>query len=124
MQIIYTCPKCGADLEDIALTSNPPRYMKKCKNIKCDWMYVENPQEVIRLPYVVPDNQGGGVDNVPKCCRYCSNHPSNGGSGICNCVLPYMTQTGYLTSTVMTTSNIGVAENSSDVEFPKEDQMG
>ena len=34
-------------------------------------------------------------NNVPACCRNCSNHPSNGGSGICNCVLPYMTTTGY-----------------------------
>ena len=25
--------------------------------------------------------------NVPPSCRYCSNHPINGGSGICWCVL-------------------------------------
>ena len=24
---------------------------------------------------------------VPPACRGCSNHPSNGGSGICNCTL-------------------------------------
>ena len=24
---------------------------------------------------------------IPKSCRGCSNHPSNGGSGICNCTL-------------------------------------
>ena len=24
---------------------------------------------------------------IPEACRYCSNHPSNGGSGICNCTL-------------------------------------
>lgn len=33
-------------------------------------------------------------DNIPDCCKTCSNHPANGGSGICNCVLPYMTTTG------------------------------
>ena len=27
--------------------------------------------------------------NVPECCKGCSNHPSNGGSGICHCTLPY-----------------------------------
>lgn len=27
---------------------------------------------------------------IPRCCVNCSNHPINGGSGICNCVLPYM----------------------------------
>ena len=25
--------------------------------------------------------------NVPPSCRYCSNHPINGGSGVCWCVL-------------------------------------
>ena len=25
---------------------------------------------------------------IPVPCRTCTNHPSNGGSGICNCVLP------------------------------------
>ena len=27
------------------------------------------------------------VTNIPEGCRYCSNHPSNGGSGICNCII-------------------------------------
>lgn len=26
-----------------------------------------------------------------SCCDGCSNNPKNGGSGICNCALPYMT---------------------------------
>ena len=25
--------------------------------------------------------------NIPPSCRYCSNHPINGGSGVCWCVL-------------------------------------
>lgn len=28
--------------------------------------------------------------SCPSCCDGCSNHPKNGGSGICNCTLPYM----------------------------------
>ena len=24
---------------------------------------------------------------IPSACKNCSNHPSNGGSGICNCIL-------------------------------------
>ena len=24
---------------------------------------------------------------IPDACKTCSNHPSNGGSGICNCIL-------------------------------------
>ena len=37
-------------------------------------------------------------DDVPENCRYCSNHPSNGGSGICHCILgtsPVMCDTTY-----------------------------
>lgn len=30
------------------------------------------------------------LEHIPNCCKNCNNHPSNGGSGICNCVLPYM----------------------------------
>lgn len=26
-------------------------------------------------------------DYIPKACINCPNHPSNGGSGICNCIL-------------------------------------
>ena len=25
--------------------------------------------------------------NIPESCKYCSNHPNNGGSGICFCTL-------------------------------------
>lgn len=40
---------------------------------------------------------------IPYPCRACSNHPSNGGSGICNCVLPYMyDNTGTSISTSVT----------------------
>lgn len=28
--------------------------------------------------------------DYPSCCDSCSNNPKNGGSGICNCILPYM----------------------------------
>lgn len=27
------------------------------------------------------------IDSIPNACRTCSNHPSNGGSGICHCVM-------------------------------------
>ena len=27
-----------------------------------------------------------------KCCENCSNNPKNGGSGVCNCTLPYYEQ--------------------------------
>ena len=43
-----------------------------------------------------------------ECCKGCSNNPANGGSGICNCTLPYFerSRTGdcYSTNTTTTTS--------------------
>ena len=30
---------------------------------------------------------GEDISNIPKACQYCSNHPLNGGSGICHCTL-------------------------------------
>lgn len=33
------------------------------------------------------------LTDIPACCVNCSNHPSNGGSGICNCAAPYLNQT-------------------------------
>lgn len=30
------------------------------------------------------------VPTLPTPCRYCSNHPSNGGSGVCHCTLGAM----------------------------------
>ena len=32
------------------------------------------------------------TDGVPDACKNCSNHPSNGGSGNCNCMLGSMGQ--------------------------------
>lgn len=73
--IIYTCPECGGDLEPFALTSNPPIYKKRCH--KCGWEE-SSMDEAIRIPY---------QSHIPLACRNCGNHPSNGGSGICNCTL-------------------------------------
>ena len=32
------------------------------------------------------------LTNIPACCVNCPNHPSNGGSGICNCAAPFLNQ--------------------------------
>ena len=43
-------------------------------------------------------------DNIPEACKNCSNHPSNGGSGICHCILgqrPVM----YTTTATSATTN-------------------
>ena len=34
---------------------------------------------------------------IPDPCKGCSNHPSNGGSGICHCTIPYLSGTSGVT---------------------------
>lgn len=53
-----------------------------------------NPYDVEPLPRI--DWTEDQVSNIPQCCVACPNHPSNGGSGVCNCVLPYMSLTNIL----------------------------
>ena len=31
--------------------------------------------------------RNNNTSHIPEACKSCSNHPSNGGSGICNCTL-------------------------------------
>ena len=33
------------------------------------------------------NSQQSLLDNIPDVCKRCTNHPSNGGSGICQCTL-------------------------------------
>ena len=98
MKIIETCPKCGYDLIDIMLASNPPIPRKECWN--CGWSWEGEREEVVRVPF------GGNNPNITKQpslndyintpytlnteqspCDNCSNNVKNGGSGICNCIL-------------------------------------
>ena len=42
-------------------------------------------------------------NDIPNCCKNCPNHPSNGGSGLCNCTLPYFESITYTnTSNIIT----------------------
>ena len=66
----------------------------------CPHLFAEIRQvEIAPCVDPLPDVDWAGTtiinDSTPECCKSCPNHPSNGGSGICNCVLPYM----YLSST-------------------------
>lgn len=104
MIIIETCPVCGADIYDCVIATYPSITIKRCT--KCDWSWREEPDDVVRVPFVPPGQKREQVtwprhdwnDGesewmfgwIPDCCRGCSNHPSNGGSGICCCTLPDM----------------------------------
>ena len=47
--IIETCPKCGHDLMDVILPTNPPISKKECCG--CGWSWTGKQEEVIRVPF-------------------------------------------------------------------------
>ena len=49
MIIIETCPKCGHDLFDSVICTNPPIPKKECHN--CGWTWEGQREEVIRVPF-------------------------------------------------------------------------
>lgn len=56
--------------------------------------------EDIELPNVLEHS------DIPNCCKACPNHPSNGGSGICNCTAPYFEQESTYHNTIQTSNTI------------------
>ena len=98
MKIIETCPKCGHDLINIMLASNPPIPKKECWN--CGWSWEGEPEKVIRIPFGGNDlnitkqpslndyiNAPYTLNSQQSPCDGCPNNVKNGGSGICNCIL-------------------------------------
>lgn len=73
---LYNCPDC-THIEDTC--ENCSRYQENHRtNLDLDkynpwWPY----QNFNTLTFT----------DIPPACRNCSNHPSNGGSGNCNCIL-------------------------------------
>lgn len=95
MIIIETCPKCGHDLTDSVVCTNPPIPRKECCN--CGWYWEGQKEQVVRIPF----NEMSNVPvittlntplllsdaNYESVCDGCGNNPRNGGSGICHCIL-------------------------------------
>jgi len=52
---------------------------------------IDKLSEEIEKIYKIISSQNRNYDiayiEIPSYCRNCSNHPSNGGSGICHCIL-------------------------------------
>lgn len=82
MIIQYVCPKCGGWLQFFMLPSNPPKERVECT--QCDWSSEES-EPMIEVPYIPPIDKN--ITDIPTPCLSCPNHPSNGGSGLCNCTL-------------------------------------
>ena len=94
-KIIYTCPRCGHDLIDIAICAYPPIAEKWCPS--CGWAHNEDDEEIIRMPYggnrdsnvgnyIPPLRLNWGPFHDPRCAS-CPTNPANGGDGICFCTI-------------------------------------
>lgn len=91
MIIVYTCPKCGHDLNEFVLTANPHIYHKECPN--CHWSWQSTPEPIRRIPFI-PDPIEETIPTVKEftpfaspACWGCVSNPANGGDGICHCIL-------------------------------------
>ena len=60
--IVYTCPKCGSDLQEIVLTSYPPQSKMYCTN--CNWSHIET-DKVYKIPYKVENESVHAVNVQP-----------------------------------------------------------
>ena len=48
---------------------------------------IDNNKEYSNMPKFINNTNLTTTSNIPPACKGCSNHPSNGGSGICFCIL-------------------------------------
>lgn len=67
----------------ISVETSDPNYAQgwvcpKCGRVNAPWIGCCSCQSQIKANTEIP---------IPSACKGCSNHPSNGGSGICNCTL-------------------------------------
>lgn len=68
----YNCPDCDMNLLDCSDCPRVYAHNKHNTNIDMDWSKL---------------NIRSYPTNIPESCKYCATHPSNGGDGICWCVL-------------------------------------
>ena len=55
--IIYTCPRCGADLYSYVVTTIPPITIHSCS--KCGWRHEEKHEsDIVRIPLPVEVDNG------------------------------------------------------------------
>jgi len=99
--IKYFCDKCGTELGNFnmmgmfAVNIEPPEarswadeaeagtYILCYDCVRKLNKWINKNDDVVKYA-PVPNVE---TCHIPEACRSCSNHPSNGGSGICNCTL-------------------------------------
>ena len=65
MIIIETCPKCGHDLVNSVICTNPPIPRKECHH--CGWSW-EGQREVLRIPFQENDMSITKIFNYGDTC--------------------------------------------------------
>lgn len=68
----YNCPDC-THIEDT------------CEN--CSRYVLHHETNLTDINIYYPYRETLTFTNIPPACQNCPNHPSNGGSGICHCIL-------------------------------------
>lgn len=71
----YECKDCGYIWSSNIKLYNP--HCPKCIDTNTDWI----------IPFKSFYAKETLLDDP---CQGCSNHPKNGGSGVCHCTIPYM----------------------------------
>lgn len=74
--IVYTCPECGSDLQEVMLTSYPPQRKMYCNN--CNWSHIET-DKVYKVPYKVENESMHAIVDLSDVLEAISN-PKLGGS--------------------------------------------
>ena len=54
--LVETCPKCGAELQNIVIATYPPIPQKKC--FRCGWSWTEKPEKIVYKPFRESPHEG------------------------------------------------------------------
>ena len=84
-----SCFTTSSSLTYTYLTTVTDTYVCSCP--ECNKIVVKTKQRTVENPTITLTSTEAKQD-VPDNCKSCSNHPSNGGSGNCNCMLGSMGQ--------------------------------
>ena len=60
--VIYTCPKCGADLLASVICTYPPIDCMDCPS--CGWHWESRPEPIERVPFSEKEAMDGEMSNL------------------------------------------------------------
>ena len=80
----YLCPKCSMPMFCVSTASIPPITRYECPGCGYSSKPMREYPDYVTLPKWLQEDD---EPSAPDACKNCPNHPSNGGSGVCHCVL-------------------------------------